>query len=523
MAAVYKSPVVAARVPAQVKARLERRPIRAALALLLLATHLGGMLLAGFSRGRFGLAIAATTLGFLAVPFCSWELSRLFDWAVQRIARRAAVLGALLRVATGVAAVVFLPQLYSLLGHAPLPAIGRVVELTAIFLSIGVAAGMILVGLGVADVLTAATANFRHIATRLMALLLVTSAGSLLWLSFLGAQVNGLIDWAVAQGHLGSYQEALQRMQGLARGTLGVFAGAIGLELPFVLLLAWRFGQNATRGIQELREGFERVGAGRLDEEIAVEGNDEIADMQRGFNDMLEAAREQRFLETAFGRYVSPAVLERLRKQQDAGGVATEKRTATVMFTDIRGFTALSAELLPEQVIALLNRYMAILIDVVARHDGYINKFIGDAIVVVWNAPLDQPDHAARALRCAREMQVALAAANAEHAFGERAVEMGVGLNTGSLVMGNLGNERAVEFAIIGDTVNVASRCCGKALARQIVCTTAVLDAAAAQDPAARAGFASLGPVELKGKGALPLWAASPLDEAPRPDHHPPS
>lgn len=521
MAAVYKGRVVVARVPEQVKVRLQRRPVRALLALTLLAAHLGGMLLAGFTRGRFGFAIAVTTLGFLAVPICSWELSRLVDWMLHRALKRAALLGALLRVAIGSLAVGLLPQLYSLLGHAPLPAIGRVVELTAIFLSIGVAGGMILIGLGVADVLTSATANFRHIATRLMALLLVTSAGSLLWLSFLGAQVEGLLEWAVSQGHLDSYQDALEGMQRLARSYVGVFAGAIGLELPFVLLLAWRFGENATRGIKELREGFERVGEGDLEEPIAVEGNDEIADMQRGFNDMLKAARERRFLETAFGRYVSPAVLERLRMRQDAGGVATEKRVATVMFTDIRGFTSLSAELSPESVIALLNEYMSILIDVVARHDGYINKFIGDAIVVVWNAPLDQPDHAARALRCAREMQVELERANARQAFGARAVEMGVGLNTGPLVMGNLGNERAVEFAVIGDTVNVASRCCSKALARQIVCTSAVLEAAAGHDPAGRAGFSSLGPVELKGKGAVDLFAAAPLDEAARPDHHP--
>ncbi|OGQ09157.1 MAG: hypothetical protein A2138_13550 [Deltaproteobacteria bacterium RBG_16_71_12] len=516
---MYKRPVVAARMPVQVKARLQRRPVRAAVALVLLGAHLSGMLLAGFSRGRFGLAIAATTLGFLAVPFCSWELSRLADWLLQRALRRLALLGATVRVIVGVGAVALLPQLYGVLEHAPLPAIGRVVELTAIFLSIGVAAGMILVALGVADVLTATTARFRHVSTRLMALLLVTSAGSLLWLSFLGAQLQGLLEWAVAQGHLDSYQDALDRAQHLARSYLGVFAGAIGLELPFVLLLAWRFGQNATRGIDELREGFERVGDGDLDEPIAVDGNDEIADMQRGFNDMLRSARERRFLETAFGRYVSPAVLERLRGHE--GALAPEQRVATVMFTDIRGFTKLSSELSPEQVIALLNRYMSMLIDVVSRHDGYINKFIGDAIVVVWNAPLDQPDHAARAVRCAREMHVELARANAERAFGDRAVEMGIGINTGPLVMGNLGNERVVEFAVIGDTVNVASRCCSQAKAKQIVCTPAVLEATAAHDAPARAGFTSLGPVELKGKGRVELWAAAPLDEAARPDHHP--
>ncbi len=504
--------MVVANVPRQVKARLERRPVRALVAVVLLAAHLSGMLLVGFTKGRLGAAMTAASLGFLAVPFCSWEASRLVDWVVQRALRNLALLGALVRVALGVGAIALLPRLYSMLGHLPLPAIGRVVELTAIFLSIGVATGMILVGLGVADLLTAGTARFRHISTRLMALLLATSAGSLLWLSFLGAQAAGLLDWAVAQGHLDDYQDALARVQNLARSYVGVFAGAIGLELPFVLLLAWRFGQNATRGIKELREGFERVGAGDLDDPIAVDGNDEIAQMQRGFNDMLKAARERRFLETAFGRYVSPAVLDRLRAQREAGAVGTEKRCATVMFTDIRGFTRLSSELSPEEVIALLNRYMAVLIEVAARHEGYINKFIGDAIVVVWNAPLDQPDHAARAVRCAREMQAALARANAERAFGDRTVEMGVGLNTGDLVMGNLGNERAVEFAVIGDTVNVASRCCSQAPARQVVCTNAVLQVAATYDPSARDGFRSLGPVELKGKGAVELFTCAPIE-----------
>lgn len=514
--------MVVANVPRQVKARLQRRPVRALVAVVLLGAYLIGMLLAGFTKGRVGVALTSATLGFLAVPFCSWEASRLADWVVRRALRQAALTGALLRVALGVGAIALLPRLYSMLSHLPLPAIGRVVELTAIFLSIGVATGMILVALGVADLLTTVTSGFRHTSTRLMALLLATSAGSLLWLSFIGAQVAGLLDWAVAQGHLNSYQEALERVQHLARSYVGVFAGAIGLELPFVLLLAWRFGQNATHGIKALREGFERVGDGDLDEPIAVEGNDEIADMQRGFNDMLKAARERRFLETAFGRYVSPAVLDRLRAQREAGAVGTEKRTATVMFTDIRGFTRLSSELGPEEVIALLNRYMAVLIEVAARHEGYINKFIGDAIVVVWNAPLDQPDHAARALRCAREMQQALARANAERAFGTRTVEMGVGLNTGDLVMGNLGNERVVEFAIIGDTVNVASRCCSQAPARKVVCTEAVLHAARAHDAIAIEGFRSLGPVELKGKGAVELFACAPLEgaapvEAPRP------
>ncbi len=492
-------------VVARVPATLKRRAVLVPVALTLLGAHLIGMFVAGFTQGRMGFAIAATAMGFLAVPFCAWELSRAVDWVIQRALKPTSVVGALLRLALGVALITAVPQVYSLLGRSSLLWIGRVLELTAVFLSIAVFAGLILLGLAMADLLYATTKGFRHVSTRLIALILTMSAGTVLWIGYLSARAHNIIQWALDQGHLENYVTTLDKVYHLASDYLGVMAGAtVGLELPFVLLLAWRFGKNATVGISELSEAFERVGAGDLDNPIDVDGNDEIADMQRGFNEMLKAARERHFLETAFGKYLSPVVLEHLRAQREAGALGTERRVATVMFTDIRGFTAMSGALAPEEVIALLNRYMSLLIDVVSRFDGYINKFIGDAIVVVWNAPLDQPDHAARAVRCAVEMQAELARANAAGAFGPRAVEMGVGINTGPLVMGNLGNDRVVEFAVIGDTVNVASRCCSKAGAGQIAVTHAVVEGA--KDAAT---FASLGPVELKGKGAVELFSTT--------------
>jgi class 3 adenylate cyclase len=490
-------------IPARVPAMLKRRAVLVPLAVTLLLAHLTGMLVAGFTQGKFGFAIAATVMGFLAVPICGWEASRAIDWLLQRTLRPTSVIGAFFRVALGIAIITMVPQLYKLVGSSSLDWIGRVLEMTAVFLSIAVFAGLVLLGLGLADLLFALTAGFRHISTRLIALILVTSAGTVLWISFLGTQARRVINWAIAQGHLENYVTTIDEMEKIASGYLGAIAGAtIGLELPFVLLLAWRFGKNATVGLEELREGFERVGDGDLDNEIDVEGNDEIASMQRGFNNMLKAARERRFLETAFGRYVSPVVLERLRSQREGGRLGTERRVATVMFTDIRGFTAMSTQLPPEEVIALLNTYMSLLIDVVARYDGYINKFIGDAIVVAWNAPLDQHDHAVRAVACAIDMQRELARANDAKEFGDRRLEMGIGINTGALVMGNLGNDRVVEFAVIGDTVNVASRCCSKAAAGQIAVTQAVVEAARNA-----ANFTSMGPVELKGKGTIELFS----------------
>jgi len=258
-----------------------------------------------------------------------------------------------------------------------------------------------------------------------------------------------------------------------------------------------------------LRAGFDRVARGDYEHQVPVQGNDEFAVMQRGFNAMLASARERQFLERAFGRYVSPVVLDRLRHAGAGTMLAGERRVATVMFSDIRGFTAMSAALAPEQVIAVLNAYVSLMIETIARFDGYINKFVGDAILVVFNVPLDQPDHALRALLCARAMQRELASANARGLFGE-VIEMGIGINTGSLVAGNLGNERQVEFTVLGDTVNVASRACSKAGAGEVYLTAAVRDAA--REAAARRGeeapkVRSLGGVELKGKGEVELFA----------------
>jgi adenylate cyclase len=268
--------------------------------------------------------------------------------------------------------------------------------------------------------------------------------------------------------------------------------------------MAWRFGRKATRGLDALHDGFGRVAEGKYDEPVPVSSKDEVGDMLRGFNAMLETARERQFLENAFGRYVSPVVLAELRAKGESSLYNGERRDATVLFSDICGFTAMSASLPPERVIAVLNAYMSRMIDTIARFDGYINKFVGDAIMVVWNAPLDQPDHAKQALGCAKAMQEELAAANAEGLFGDTPdLEMGIGINTGPLVAGNLGNERQVEFTVLGDTVNVASRACGHATAGSIVMTSAVVEAA-------EVDAVSLGEVEVKGKGKMELFALRP-------------
>jgi class 3 adenylate cyclase len=488
------------------RAHIKREAQLVGWSLGLLTAHLLGMFLAGFSKGQIPLLTKAVTLlGLLAIPLCSWLVSRWVDRWVSRLPLREVVIASI-RLGAAIVAIALLPSFFQILTRLPLPLIGRVLELGTVVLSIAVMSGLVLLGFAVADLLYLATARIKRMATRMMLLLLLAALGTFLWLSLLGLQSHAILTWALEQGHLQGFVAEPAWLTRLGGAWIGTMAGALSLELPFILIMAWRFGQNATGGLAALNAGFSRVAKGELNKPVPVIGSDEIADMQRGFNAMLEAARERRFLETAFGRYVSPLILDRIRHTPDSAQWVGERVDATVLFSDVRGFTAMSAALKPEEVIELLNVYFSLLIEVVTRFDGYINKFIGDAMMVVWNTPLPDEKHALRAMACAAAMQEALAQANAEGRFGDAEVKTGIGLNSGPLVAGNLGNQQVAEFTMIGDSVNVASRACSAAGPDQIALTHATLMAAqkeAGQDVAC----ADLGVVDLKGKGPTPMLA----------------
>jgi adenylate cyclase len=175
-----------------------------------------------------------------------------------------------------------------------------------------------------------------------------------------------------------------------------------------------------------------------------------------GLAEYLRARQERQAAMVQFSRFTNPHVAKQLVEQ---GGIETGRREVTLLFSDIRGFTTLSESRSPEEVIALLNRYFTLQVDVVFNHGGSLDKFIGDCIMAMWGAPLDQPDHARRAVACALDMADTLQAFKRELGAEQSDFDVGIGLHSGPAVVGLMGSQkRRLEYTAIGDTVNLASR-----------------------------------------------------------------
>jgi adenylate cyclase len=173
----------------------------------------------------------------------------------------------------------------------------------------------------------------------------------------------------------------------------------------------------------------------------------------------LDTEAQKRDLRSAFGRYVSPSVVDSIIRDPDKLKLGGDRRRMTVLFSDLRGFTTLSEGLTPEKLVEVLNKYLDEMTNIVLDEGGVLDKYIGDAVMAFWNAPLDQPDHALRGVRCAVRMRDRLKAMNADGEFPKGIeLKVGVGLNTGEMVVGNIGAELRFDYTVIGDSVNLASR-----------------------------------------------------------------
>ncbi|PYO50213.1 MAG: hypothetical protein DMD84_16255 [Candidatus Rokuibacteriota bacterium] len=317
--------------------------------------------------------------------------------------------------------------------------------------------------------------------TRLLVVFLLTSVGPLALL--------GIVAWR--RSRLAAADPA---NAGAMLGEMLALIGFFIVGLLAAIRLSWVVSDSVAAPLLGLTFAMARVERGDLGAHCPVVSNDEIGAATEGFNRMLDGLREREAIKETFGRYVTREVRDEIL----AGRVSVEgeQREVTVLFADLRDFTPWVESTEPRQVVRDLNAYFAEMEAAIRAHGGLVLQFIGDEIEAVFGAPVPAADHAARAVRAALEMRARLATWNAGRA---RPLSHGIGVHTGSVLAGAIGSRERLSYALVGDTVNLASRIEG--LTKQVgadilvsATTARGLDGGVALDP--------LPAVRVKGKSA---------------------
>ncbi len=187
-----------------------------------------------------------------------------------------------------------------------------------------------------------------------------------------------------------------------------------------------------------------------------------------------EQIRREAMVRSNFERYFAPNIALEIARQQGEAKPGGEKRPITVLFSDIRGFTTMSESMSPDEIAGLLSEYFTEMVDIIFEHGGTLDKFIGDAMMALWGAPIPHDDDPDRALRAAIAMHAALARLNAGWAAaGRPTLAVGIGINYGEVFAGNIGSHRRLEYTVIGDSVNIAARLCSRAEGGEVLVTDA--------------------------------------------------
>jgi class 3 adenylate cyclase/HAMP domain-containing protein len=238
--------------------------------------------------------------------------------------------------------------------------------------------------------------------------------------------------------------------------------------------LGLAFAEAFSGPIARLRDGVQQVGEGNFAVAVPVRGAKEIVQLARSFNDLghklTEYIEKRDFIRDTFSRYVTNEVVQKLLESKEALKIGGETLEVTILMCDIRGFTALSAGMDPEQVIVFLNRYLGKMIGILLDNQAVIDEIVGDGILAFFGAPQPLADHPSRAVACALQMQAAMEEINALNAAeGLPHLEIGIGINTGAVVVGNIGSERRAKYSVVGAHVNLTSRIESYALGEQVL------------------------------------------------------
>ncbi len=283
----------------------------------------------------------------------------------------------------------------------------------------------------------------------------------------------------------------------------------IGGAVLGVAISAFFIGRSLLRPFGTLSRAMTEVAGGRLDIQVPVTSNDEVGELTGQFNRMVKDLRERVQIRETFGRYVDESVASTILRRQGEGTMAGETGEATILFTDIEGFTTIAQYLAPHELVAALNDYLETVLAPIRSHGGVVNTFIGDGLFASFNMPLACDGHAAAAVQAAIDIQRAVGS----RTFGDQGVALDtrIGISTGNVIGGSVGAGQRLSYTLLGDTVNLAARLeeLNKQYGTRILVSQTTREACGD-----RFVFRSLGSVTVRGRGdAVALFSIDPNDQ----------
>lgn len=316
--------------------------------------------------------------------------------------------------------------------------------------------------------------------------------------TFLGSQIKlGVIDGApfslFVQQSLDKALEPYQRLLWYAL-TILFFAVAV------FAIATVRLSRSVTYPIAQLSAAADEVAKGNLETIVSVSSKDEIGTLARTFNNMVTGLAEKERVRDLLGKVVSPKIARKLMSEQIE--VSGEQREVSVLFCDIQGFTSMSERHAPKEVLLSLNQFFSQVSEIIEKHDGVIDKYIGDAVMAVFGAPQDDPEHAINAVNAGMaicsQANVLIAQLGGSAAENRDSVcNFGIGIHCGPVVAGNIGSKSRFNYTVIGDTVNVASRLealAGRSYESRLIVASEIVD----RCPGIK--FLQLGTTSLRGR-----------------------
>ncbi len=272
---------------------------------------------------------------------------------------------------------------------------------------------------------------------------------------------------------------------------MALIGAALAIILTFVVVTV------LIAPIKDLMRGVDRIGQGDYGQHVTLRYHDEIGQLTEAFNEMAINLKEKEILKQALKSYIPSEILDKIKENPDMLTPGGASKYLTIIFTDIRGFTRLSEGASPTQVVEMLNEHLKAVSDIIIAHGGWVDKFMGDAVMAFFGAPIAREDDNLRAVRAAYEIQIAINQMSAvREKEGKPPVRIGIGINSGEAHVGIIGTRDKMDYTVIGDTVNVSQRLESIAKPGQILISSRVATAIVHQ----AFELKSLPAVKVKGK-----------------------